>query len=59
MQDCHLFHIYSSLFHLYSSMNQCEQEEFHLHFGTRTERKAIKERRKAARRARNLTNQLD
>ena len=51
MQHSHLLHTYSSLFHIYSSMNQREQEEFLLHYGPRKERKAIKKRRKAARRA--------
>jgi hypothetical protein len=52
MQHCHPFHIYAS-------MNRREQEEFLLHYGPRKERKAIKSRRKAEKRARKLTNQFD
>jgi hypothetical protein len=46
-------------FYTYMSMNQREQEEFLLHYGPRKERKAIKARREAEKRARNCpTNSI-
>jgi hypothetical protein len=39
-------------------MNEREEEEFLLHYGPRKERKAIKKRRKAEKRARNEKNKL-
>jgi hypothetical protein len=50
MQHC-------DLFHTYSPMNQREEKEFLLHYAPRKERKAIRKRRKAAKRTQ-IANQI-
>jgi hypothetical protein len=42
-----------------AGMNKHEEEEFLLHYGPRKERKALKKRLKAAKRAKNAKGKLD